>query len=187
MPGEGRSSAYAVAPSTNWDPSPPKTGMSTGAKVAIGLGIGFFLLIGIVVVSGILFVRTVADSPEFEAVFDVDETSALGPFDHPVGTCIDESNPLEPVSCDVEHSHEVFGTVRWEGGSAYPTYEDAYWQTLCEDEFESYVGIDYFESVLFYDTARPSPAAWDAGDRDIKCLAYEPGRSLFQSVRNARF
>ena len=162
-----------------------KPGMSTGAKVAIGVGIGFFVLVAVVIVSGIFFFRSVSDG-EFGSILNVEEADALGPLDLPIGSCISNDGIAEQVPCDARHTHEVIGFERW-ASNEYPSYEDAYWGTFCEEVFESYVGIDYFESVLFYDIARPTAQAWEQGDRDIRCLAYEPGETLTRSVRNAQY
>lgn len=165
---------------------PLKTGMSTGAKVAIGIGIGFLVLVGLAVIAGLSFFRTVAGSEEFQAIIDDNTPRTQLTVDHPIGTCFDAGDPTGQTACSDPHSHEVFGLWPWLGDS-YPSYNDAWITTNCDDAFEEYVGIDYYESELFYDVALPTSTAWDAGDHNIRCIAYEPGSDLTATIRGASY
>ena len=180
----------AAGPSPSWTPPPAvgttSSGMSTGAKIAIGVGIGFVVLIGVAFIAGVAFFRSVAGSEEFQTI--IDEATAGGgvTVDYPLGTCFNHGDSAGPVPCSEAHSHEVFALTPWTGDT-YPDYEEAWITVFCDEPFEDYVGIEYFESKLFYDIAVPSVEAWDSGDHDIRCIAYEPGSDLTESIRNAAY
>lgn len=169
------SPAASAGPAMAYQP-PPKKGMSTTAKVLIGVGLGVGLVIVIGVIAAVLLFR--------QATSIIEEDGGAGFFggtdvsDLDVGACFDSSLPGVEVACSEPHTHEVFGLVPWTGSSSYPTALQVFSEVYCEDAFDAYVGIDYFESALFYETARPSEAAWNAGERDIRCVLYEPGTTL---------
>ena len=180
--------ASAQAPA--WDGSattytapPASSGMSTTAKVLIGVGAVVVLLFGLGAVAVNMLMNRVDEFVDLgtDGVFFFAEETDL-----PVGSCFDESDPALAVSCDSPHSHEVFGTEVWTGGSERPDSFDTFAVIDCDDAFDSYVGIDYFESAYFYDALPPTTASWDAGDRNIRCVLYEPGEILTSSARNAR-
>lgn len=180
----------ATAPVPNWTSVPDggtnKSGMSTGAKIAIGVGVGFIVLIGATVIAGVAFFRSVAGSEDFQAVFAQAVSGGGVTVDYPVGTCFNDGDSASPMPCSEPHSHEVFALTPWTGDT-YPSYEEVWITVFCDDPFQDYVGIEYFESKLFYDVAAPSEAAWDSGDHDIRCIAYEPGTQLSESIRNAAY
>jgi hypothetical protein len=180
----------ATAPSPNWAPVPTvgttKSGMSTGAKIAIGVGVGFIVLIGVAFIAGVAFFRSVAGSEDFQAIIDEATSGGGVTVSYPLGTCFNLGDSASPVPCSEPHSHEVFALTPWTGDT-YPDYEEAWITVFCDEPFQDYVGIEYFESKLFYDVAVPSEAAWESGDHDIRCIAYEPGSDLTESIRNAAY
>ena len=163
-----------------------KSGMSTSAKIAIGVGVGFFLLVGVAFIAGVAFFRSVAGSEDFQAIVDQSSSGAGVTVDYPVGTCFNHGDSSGSLACSEPHSHEVVALMPWPGDT-YPDYDEAWITVFCEEPFQDYVGIEYFESKLFYDVAVPSVAAWDSGDHDIRCIAYEPGSDLTESIRNAAY
>jgi len=50
---------------------------------------------------------------------------------------------------------------------------EAYVQDECIERFEDFVGIDYYESVIWYSAFWPSEGSWGSGDREIICFLYE--------------
>ncbi len=183
--------AGTTSPAPNWTQAPSagttKSGMSTGAKIAIGVGVGFIVLIGVAFIAGVTLFRSVAGSEEFQTI--IDEATSFGggvTVDYPLGTCFNQGDSADPVPCSEPHSHEVFALTPWTG-DAYPDYEEVWTTVFCDEQFQDYVGIEYFESKLFYDVAVPSAAAWESGDHDIRCIAYEPGSDLTRSIRNAAY
>lgn len=163
-----------------------KSGMSTGAKIAIGVGVGFILLVGVAVIAGLALFRSVAGSEDFQAIVDQASSGGAVTVDYALGTCFNHGDSAGPVPCSEPHSHEVFALTPWTGDT-YPDYEEAWITVFCDEAFQGYVGIEYFESKLFYDVAVPSMAAWDSGDHDIRCIAYEPGTDLTATIKDARY
>ena len=97
-----------------------------------------------------------------------------------VGTClrfgddIDESVTDLPVTaCDDPHTHEIFAVVR-SSEDVYPGFEALEETALveCLGAFEEYVGVDPFESSLFWSWLVPSLTSWnDNEDRETLCVA----------------
>ena len=156
--------------------APPKTGMSTTAKVLIGVGVAAVGLIILGVLAVVLLFNRAADVIVEEGGADLFGGTAATNLQ--VGACYDTARPDVEVDCSSSHTHEVFGLIEWTKTSSYPSELDVFAEVYCEDLFQAYVGIDYFESDLWYETARPSEAAWDSGDRDIRCVLYQPGTTL---------
>ena len=182
----------------SWDPPMPnpgtpaptvgstRSGMSTGAKIAIGVGVGFIVLIGVAFIAAVAFFRSVAGSEDFQTIINEATSGGGVTVDYPLGTCFNHGDSVGPIPCSEPHSHEVFALTAWTGDT-YPDYEEAWITVFCDEPFQEYVGIEYFESKLFYDVAVPSATAWESGDHDIRCIAYEPGSDLTESIRNAAY
>ncbi len=155
---------------------PAKKGMSTTTKVLIGVGVAIVGLMVMGVLAAVLLFNRATSVIEAEGGADLFGGTAS--TDLGVGACYDTASPGVEVACSDTHTHEVFGLIEWTKTSSYPSELDVFAEVYCEDLFQAYVGIDYFESDLWYETARPSEAAWDSGDRDIRCVLYQPGTSL---------
>jgi hypothetical protein len=106
-------------------------------------------------------------------------------FDLEVGDCFSvgengEVSEVSVVDCDDEHAYEVFALVDHEGAAddAYPGDEELeeFADNECTgDEFESYVGISYEESIYYATWLTPTERSWDElGDREVVCVLYEP-------------
>jgi hypothetical protein len=97
-----------------------------------------------------------------------------------VGQCIlypyDDSGDLmdvvQVVPCTEPHYGEVYATGEFTQ-DAYSSEFDGIVDAACEEEFEGYVGIDYWSSVLGYDHSYASQADWDQGLRGWRCYAVE--------------
>jgi hypothetical protein len=124
-----------------------------------------------------------------EPTEEADEEEASGEdvsvFDLEVGDCFSggengEVSEVSVVDCDDEHAYEVFALVDHEGAAdeAYPGDEEleAFADDQCTgDEFESYVGISYEESIYYATWLTPTERSWDElGDREVVCVLYEP-------------
>jgi hypothetical protein len=113
-----------------------------------------------------------------------------------VGTCLAfpadvgaEISSFPAVDCAASHTHEVFAVVT-SAESNYPGFEalEAEAQVACLAEFEPYVGVNPFDSELFYEWIVPTLDSWDrADDREIVCVAgNHDGAPLVGSIQNAR-
>ncbi len=99
-----------------------------------------------------------------------------------VGDCIDDDelesyiagDDFETILCDDPHDNEVYLVYEFGPGS-YPG-EDAVREDLvsvCEDEFEGYVGRAYESSSLDVYVTWPGPDLWASGVRIGECLLYD--------------
>ena len=91
---------------------------------------------------------------------------------------------IRAVSCDGEHNGEIVG-VREQPDGDFPGVAaiDAAAESACRAAFETYVGTSFETSRLGMFFLYPSSETWDAGDRQIACLALAPpGELLSGSV-----
>lgn len=104
-----------------------------------------------------------------------------------VGQCLDTSGEVAEtegevghfpvVDCGEPHDAEVYAVVE----SAEPEFDiDAIEQEAdlaCYEAFESYVGLAWEDSSLYYSFVYPSSRSWDDGDRQIACLLIVDGQT----------
>jgi len=99
-----------------------------------------------------------------------------------VGDCIDDDelesyiagDDYETTPCDDPHDNEAYLVYEFAPGS-YPG-EDAVREDLvsvCEDEFEGYVGRAYESSSLDVYVTWPGSDLWASGERIGECLLYD--------------
>jgi len=123
------------------------------------------------------------------------EVPVLDADDSLVGACLafapdvgSEITSFPRVECAQPHSHEVFAVVD-SASSNYPGFEalEAEAQVACLAAFEPYVGVNAFDSTLFYEWIVPTLDSWDrADDRQIICVAgSHDGAPLVASVANS--
>lgn len=94
---------------------------------------------------------------------------ALGDcFDGQVG--VDRAS-TDIVSCDAPHTYEIVGLLAYAASDAFPGVAalEERKNTECPAAFESYVGIDYDDSIFYVTSWQPSEETWAAGDRLIVC------------------
>ncbi|MFV2198958.1 septum formation family protein [Nocardiopsis sp. LOL_012] len=98
------------------------------------------------------------------------------------GDCYDDADVVEnaeipTVPCDQPHDKEVY--------LVYPLHPDPYpgaeavnteANHRCMLGFNEFVGIPYSDSVLYISYFAPTEESWNAGDRDIACVVYQPGQ-----------
>lgn len=95
-----------------------------------------------------------------------------------VGDCFEspadlqDGGALEQVECSAPHEAEVIGLHHLEGGD-FPGLDAIYTEgdALCLDSFESYLGVDYYDSTLDFVYFHPSGTSWTFGDRLVLCAA----------------
>lgn len=101
-------------------------------------------------------------------------------FTMAVGDCYDdvtsgEITELPVVDCAQPHDNEIYYSHLMEGdtfpGEAAVTEEA---DTVCEEQFAGFVGVEYLESDLYYTSVYPTSQSWTGGDREILCAVYNP-------------
>jgi hypothetical protein len=124
-------------------------------------------------------------------------TPGSGPVADPVmvGECAGSmpdgvmASAVPAVDCAEPHRNEVYLSVPLDSlGSAYPG-DDVLLDTAdpaCEAGFETYVGIPWLDSELYYRVLRPTEDSWRDGDHAALCLVFETdGQQHTGSVRGA--
>jgi hypothetical protein len=138
-------------------------------------------------------------TPPGEAPTQAQETAATGAEavnvgDLKVGDCLADSLTgggeaiftVETVPCSQPHSGEIYAVVIPRGD--YPGDEAMAVQAdeLCNAEFESFVGLPYEESVLYFTYLHPSDEeSWNAGDREVVCTVYDPAGDTTGTLADA--
>lgn len=167
-----------------------------GIVVAAVLGV---ILVGLV--AAVFLVESISITNPFEEAADVEvaptttlaAATTLAPtttlasegdnsYGLLVGDCINDDaleryiagDEYERIPCDLPHGNEVYYVYEFPPGS-YPG-QDAVRDDLisvCEDEFEGYVGRDYESSSLDVYATWPGPDLWASGTRIGECLLYD--------------
>ena len=114
------------------------------------------------------------------------------------GTCLAVSDQLgaevtklPTVSCDKEHSHEIFGVVAYDKGDVFPGLEalNLFAESACATAFTAYTGASIFDQSmpLTFTWLTPTLGSWnDDDDRDILCvLANKDASPLTRSMKDA--
>lgn len=191
---------------SNWAPPPPaptepadwQAGVPGPAPVPVkgGGGGGIFSKLWILVV---IVIGGIALFSFFDSSKTVDEIS--------VGDCLDMPEEdvffeIDPIDCTEAHDLEVFALVDlstissdFSTVASYPgndaVYEAAF--NACWDEFESYIGMAYEDSVLYIDAFTPTLEGWnEVDDRVANCVVFEVSEDQLDivkstsSLRNAR-
>ncbi len=105
-----------------------------------------------------------------------------------LGDCFDDSNygtseefsgEIRRVECGSLHDAEVFALVTLPGepGASYPGDDEIarLGDELCENEFATYVGIDYLDSMWEYEYYTPTQESWrEVDDRLVICYLGDP-------------
>lgn len=119
------------------------------------------------------------------------------------GTCLmagldigPEVTEIPVVSCDGEHSHELYAVVPYknlaapEQSDVFPGLAalDTFAERECIARFEKYVGVSPFDSTLLFSWLVPTLASWNNNDdRDILCVVgLFDSKMLTGSVRDSK-
>ncbi|GIG29069.1 septum formation family protein [Cellulomonas marina] len=102
-----------------------------------------------------------------------------------VGDCIDADEEfteevqdvasVPTVPCDQAHDSEIYAATEMTD-ETYPGDETvaSAADEFCYGEFESFVGLPYEDSVLYFSAMYPSPESWELGDdREILCVVVD--------------
>jgi hypothetical protein len=102
-----------------------------------------------------------------------------GVFTIQVGDCLNghvegEVSTVERIDCAEPHDSEAYASVLLDDGE-YPGDDAVVEQAdeACFDEFETFVGLSYDDSVLTFSYYYPTPESWDSGDREVVCLILD--------------
>lgn len=126
---------------------------------------------------------------------------SVSAFDIKPGQCLlppkdvhQEISSLSVVDCSKPHTQEAYAVVKYDGagsenGAPYPGQAklDTFASGACGQRYESYVGVPYQDSSLFYTYLLPSPRSWQEGDdRNVICFVTTTGEQLHASVKGSR-
>ena len=118
-----------------------------------------------------------------------------------VGDCLDMPeddifNSVDTIDCTEPHDLEVYAMVDMARTSsdfstiaAYPGDFELYEAALdeCLIEFETYVGVDYVDSVLYVDAFTPTIEGWEEfDDREVQCVLLQLNESLTDIIKSRR-
>lgn len=115
-------------------------------------------------------------------------------FEVAVGDCLNDESVAEDqevsevptVSCDEPHDSEVYAETdmeasEWPGDAGV----DQEAQTFCEQEFASFIGLEYAMSELALSYYVPTEDSFANGDRAISCLVYDEAGQTTGSLAGA--
>lgn len=99
-----------------------------------------------------------------------------------------ELSTVKVVSCREPHTQEVYALVNDPGGDNYPgtTQLETFANGNCLEHYQSYVGVAYQHSSLFFTYLLPSVRSWAANDRTIVCVITTTGQKLTRSVKGSK-
>lgn len=139
--------------------------------------------------------RTAAGALLAAAVLGASACSSTSVLNLEVGQCIaaetdeGEISSVPVVDCAEPHSGEIFSLPQLPDGD-FPG-DAAVRQSagdLCAgQDFQTYVGVPYQQSTIYFSSLTPTDDTWDDGDREIVCilLADEQGSETTGSLRGA--
>ncbi len=122
-------------------------------------------------------------------------------FDISVGQCFTaqtevqaELSSLTSVPCDTPHRQQSYALIDYQPpagveGDAFPgaTTLAHYADAQCAQSFQSYVGISYLDSSLFFTYLLPSARGWEQSkDRAVICFVTTTGPDLTSSAQESR-
>lgn len=101
---------------------------------------------------------------------------------------------LKRAPCDGPHALEAYARVAYTQQKditdvAYPGSDalTKFAQTQCAQRFQSYVGVDYLDSSLFFTYLLPSPQGWEQHlDRFVLCFIESSQALRTSSAKNSK-
>lgn len=114
-------------------------------------------------------------------------------FSVEVGDCLNDADvsgevqTVPIVDCAEPHDSEAYHSHLLPDGD-YPgeqAISDAA-SDACLDEFETFVGLHYDDSMLDATYYSPTTESWANGDREILCIVYDPAGQMTGSLAGAQ-
>ncbi|MGN6088201.1 MAG: septum formation family protein [Actinomycetes bacterium] len=164
-----------------------RTGLGAGRRIASTLTV---LLVAVASLSGCSIFQKSSDGSESVSVFDVAKGSCVLPQTE----VVEQVNSLKVVPCTAPHTQEVYAQVAYSDAqgataSAFPGPDAlrSFAEGACAQRFQSYVGVAYQDSSLFFTYLLPSARSWEQGrDRTVLCLVTTTGQKLTASVKGSK-
>jgi Septum formation/Protein of unknown function (DUF2510) len=99
-----------------------------------------------------------------------------------VGDCLTDETSTEgevsevpTVPCDQPHTYEVYHSYIIDSDEMPDSTEmDSIVQEQCLAAFETFIGRPYEQSIYVFQSLTPTQESWDAGDRELLCLVFNP-------------
>ncbi|MCC4908573.1 septum formation family protein [Microbacterium sp. cx-59] len=120
---------------------------------------------------------------------EVTGSGEINVFTLSVGDCMSDTTDAEEVTdvnvvpCDQPHDYEVYYDFsipdgEWDQEAVYAAAEEG-----CYNEFPTFVGLSYEESLLDFSYYAPTQQSWDEGnDRIVSCFIGDPSTQTTGSL-----
>ncbi|MEV7973943.1 septum formation family protein [Cellulomonas sp. NPDC089187] len=119
-------------------------------------------------------------SEEVEEVDEVVETAEptdTDVMDLKVGDCMDDSIAdgeevfsAGTIPCDQPHTREIYAEMELTNVTQLADVEGSDLETFCVNEFATFVGTAYEDSILNATTLKPTTSSWAFGNRTAQCI-----------------
>jgi hypothetical protein len=111
-----------------------------------------------------------------------------------VGDCLTDETSVEgevsdvqTVPCDQPHAQEVYHSYTIDTDELPGEADmEGIVETECLGAFETFVGLPYPDSIYDITWLAPTQESWDAGDRELLCLVFDPSGDVTGSLSGAR-
>ncbi|WP_172582755.1 septum formation family protein [Subtercola boreus] len=128
--------------------------------------------------------RPTVSAPSVEQTGDV--------FALAVGDCLNDGtdthvSEVPTVDCATAHDLEVYYEFDLPDAEAFPgtgPVGDAA-ETGCRNQFDSFVGVSYDQSILAFTEYVPTETSWGSGDRTVICVLGDPNGKTTGTLRGA--
>jgi len=162
--------------------------------------VGWGAVAGVAVFAG---VSAFGDDTTRNDYNEIIESGGLGAFAIEVGDCLNlpsedfedagelfEVTSVEGIPCSQAHSAQAYALFDLTGFSdAFPGAAAFAEQsgTGCLDKFESFVGVPYDQSELYFMTLHPTGESWvQMDDREITCLVVPESGTFSYDAQNSK-
>ena len=159
-------------------------------------GLTALALTGLLGLSGCSAIEGVlgAGEPERDdATGEITEAGEADAFAITVGDCLNTSElgtevqTVPTVPCGEPHEGEVFAAMDLPEGD-FPGEEavTAESETFCRAEFETFIGLPYDDSALYFLSLYPTAQSWEMNDdREILCIVEDSSGKATGSLAGA--
>lgn len=154
---------------------------------------GWGAVAGVAVFGG---VTAFGDDTTRNAQNEIIESGGLGAFAIEIGDCLNLPSELnqvqsvEGVPCSQAHSAQAFAVFDLIGfGDVFPGSAGFEEQAAagCHERFESFVGVPYEQSELYFMSLEPTEESWvQMDDREIVCLLVPESGTFSYDARNSK-